>query len=331
MSKLENQPPQSPPVLAEKFKDPDWTAKGEMRAFVPLSSLETLWINTGTLCNIECVNCYIESSPTNDRLSYISASETAAYLDEIEQQKLGTREVAFTGGEPFMNPDMIAMLEDALRRGFDALVLTNAMKPLQRKKIKNALLDLRDRFGDKLTLRISLDHYTHELHDRERGQGSFDKALVGIDWLSKNDFNLNLAGRTIWNEDEAQGRKGYGDLVKSQQWSIEIDDPRQLILFPEMDAKKDVPEITTKCWELLNIRPDSMMCASSRMVIKRRGAKTPQLVPCTLIAYEERFEMGITLKEAANADGGMFADGAVKLCHPYCAKFCVLGGGSCSA
>ncbi len=329
MSELENQPCTTP-ILVEKFKDPDWTVKGEVRASVPLSKLETLWINTGTLCNIECVNCYIESSPTNDRLSYISASEVAAYLDEIKQQKLGTREIAFTGGEPFMNPDMVAMLEDALKRGFEALVLTNAMQPLQRKKIKSALLDLRERFGGRLTLRISLDHYTRELHDRERGDGSFDKALEGIDWLSQNHFTLNLAGRTIWNEDEEQGRKGYGDLVKSRQWPIEIDDPRQLILFPEMDEKKDVPEITTKCWKILDIRPDAMMCASSRMVIKRRGEKTPQLVPCTLIAYEENFEMGATLQESAHADGGMFKEGAVKLCHPYCAKFCVLGGGSCS-
>ena len=47
--------------------------------------------------------------------------------------------------------------------------------------------------------------------------------------------------------------------------------------------------------------------------------------------YDPAFEMGATLAEAARADGGMFAAGAVKLCHPHCAKFCVLGGGSCSA
>ena len=77
MSKIESDPTTSTPVVIEKFTDPDWTAKGELRAFVPLSKLQTLWINTGTLCNIECVNCYIESSPTNDRLSYITAREVA--------------------------------------------------------------------------------------------------------------------------------------------------------------------------------------------------------------------------------------------------------------
>lgn len=50
----------------KKFDDPDMTAKGERRARVALHALRTLWINTGSLCNIECRNCYIESSPEND-------------------------------------------------------------------------------------------------------------------------------------------------------------------------------------------------------------------------------------------------------------------------
>jgi hypothetical protein len=65
-------------------------------------------------------------------------------------------------------------------------------------------------------------------------------------------------------------------------------------------------------------------------VIKRRGSTRPVVVPCTLIPYDPAFEMGSTLRDASHADGGMFANGAVKLCHPHCSKFCVLGGGSCS-
>src|SRR6476659_1869127 len=136
-----------------KFTDPDWTAKREPRATVALDRLETLWINTGTLCNITCQNCYIESSPSNDRLAFITAAETAAYLDEISANDLGTREVAFTGGEPFMNPHLLTIVEDALGRGFRVLVLTNAMQPMQRPKVQRGLIALRDRFGSRLTLR----------------------------------------------------------------------------------------------------------------------------------------------------------------------------------
>ncbi len=58
------------------------------------------------------------------------------------------------------------------------------------------------------------------------------------------------------------------------------------------------------------------------MVVKRKGAERPAVVACTLLPYDPQFELGPRLADAA---------GAVKLNHPHCARFCVLGGGSCSA
>jgi hypothetical protein len=315
----------------DKFRDPDWTAAGEARARVPLEALRTLWINTGSLCNIECRNCYIESSPENDRLVYMTRAEVASFLDEIAREGLPTREIGFTGGEPFMNPDILAMLEDALRRGHSVLVLTNAMQPMQRPRIKSGLLALREARGGQLVLRVSLDHYGKALHEEERGPDTYDKTVEGIDWLARNGFALALAGRTYWGESEESLRDGYQRLAQERGWPIDANDPAQLVLFPEMDVRVDVPEITTACWGILHKSPSDVMCASSRMVVKRKGSARPVVLPCTLLPYDPAFEMGATLAEAARADGGMFANGAVKLCHPHCAKFCVLGGGSCSA
>ena len=314
-----------------KFADPDWTATRERRATVALDRLETLWINTGTLCNITCQNCYIESSPSNDRLVYITAAEVAAYFDEIEAGGLGTREIGFTGGEPFMNPHLIAMVGDALTRGFSVLLLTNAMQPMQRPKVKRGLLELLQRFGRRLTLRVSLDHHGQALHESERGPRTWARTIAGLDWLSENGFRIAIAGRTCWHEDEGDTRAGYARLIAEHGWPVDAADAGELVLLPEMDGKHDVPEITTRCWAILKKNPGDMMCASSRMVIKRRGAERPTVVPCTLIPYDAAFEMGPTLAAAGEADGGMFAAGAVKLCHPHCSKFCVLGGGSCSA
>lgn len=311
-----------------KFEDPDLTANGEPRATVALDELVTLWINTGTLCNVTCRNCYIESSPSNDRLVYMSAREVSSFLDEAEG--LGIREIGFTGGEPFMNPDILSMLEDALGRGFDVLVLTNAMLPMQRPRLKSGLEELKTRFGKKLVMRVSLDHYSRVLHETERGPRTWDSALAGLDWLSGNGFRIAIAGRTCWGESEDVARKGFAALVAERGWTIDPYDRSQLMLFPEMDGKSDVPEITTQCWEILGKSPSDMMCASSRMVVKRKGAARPVVLPCTLLAYDRAFEMGNTLAAAAEADGGMFSEGGVKLCHPHCAKFCVLGGGSCS-
>jgi hypothetical protein len=262
-----------------KFRDPAITARGETRARVALRALDTLWFNTGTLCNLTCHNCYIESSPSNGRLAYLTRDEVRAYLEEIARDRLPTSVIGFTGGEPFMNRDIIVMLDDVLSRGLRALVLTNAMAPLR--KLRPKMLALRDAYGDRLTIRVSLDHYTQAVHEAERGKRSWAPTIDGLLWLARNGFTLDVAGRRFTGESE----------------------------------------ITTACWGILHKSPDDVMCASSRMVVKRKDAPHPVVLACTLLAYDARFELGRTLAEAAQP---------VALNHPYCASFCVLGGAACS-
>lgn len=308
------------PLLAEaKFRDPQLTASGEIRASVHLTELKTLWFNTGTLCNLTCSNCYIESSPTNDRLVYLTVSEVTAFLDELDYVGWSLEEVAFTGGEPFMNPDLVAMVAVSLERGYSVLILTNAMRPML--KCADDLLKLQAQHGDKLTLRVSLDHYSEPLHDLYRGERAYTRALDGIRWLSAHGFGINLAGRTLWNESEKMIRDGFARLCTREEIAVDSYDPSQLILFPEMDETLDVPEITDACWSLLNVDPDDMMCATSRMIVKRKGENRPVVLPCTLLPYDPEFELGDTLTKA---------ESDVKLNHPHCSRFCVLGGGSCS-
>jgi uncharacterized Fe-S cluster-containing radical SAM superfamily protein len=302
-----------------KFQDPLVTAKGEIRATVALKALETLWFNTGTLCNLTCRNCYIESSPRNDRLDWLTVADVIRYLDEIARDSLPTRLIGFTGGEPFINPDIIAMLEAVLSRGFDALVLTNAMKPLR--KLRAPLLALRERHGDHLTLRVSLDHYDPAIHEQERGRRSWQPTMDGLLWLAHNGFRLDVAGRRFTGESEQSLRDGFARLFAAHDIPVDAHDPVRLMLFPEMEPDRDVPEITTACWGILHKSPDDVMCASARMVVKRKAAAEPVVLACTLLPYDPRFEMGRTLAEASRP---------VSLNHPFCASFCVLGGASCS-
>ena len=308
--------------MQQKFLNPDVTANGDQRASVPLMKATTLWFNTGTLCNIECVNCYIESSPKNDSLVYITPDEVSDYLDQIDQREWATNEIAFTGGEPFLNPDMIEITRRCLDRNYKVLILTNAMLPMMRKSVQNGLLDLRLEYNERLTLRVSLDHYTAKFHDTERGKGSYNITLNGMKWLRDNGFKMAIAGRTVWGDSDIDSRLGYAKLFNDNKFKIDAHDPNVTVLFPEIDEKIDVPEITTECWGILNKSPKDVMCASSRMVVKRKGAKKPSVVACTLLPYSKEFEMGNSLEEA---------EGVVKLNHPHCAKFCVLGGASCSS
>ncbi len=305
---------------AAKFSDPRLTAKGEARASVPLHALETLWFNTGTRCNITCAHCYIESSPKNDRLAYLSLEDVRLYLDEIEREGLRTKLIGFTGGEPFMNKAILPILRETLSRGFEALVLTNAMRPMLR--FKRELLELRAAFGARLRLRVSLDDPRAEFHDTERGEGAYDKTLAGLRWLAGNDFSIEIAGRGFAHEPEPDLRARFQTLFDDIGLKLDASDPDALAIFPEMEPLADPPEITDACWGILNKDPREVMCATARMVVKRKGAAAPAVLACTLLPYDAQFELGATLAEAARP---------VALNHKYCASFCVLGGASCGA
>jgi hypothetical protein len=126
----------------------------------------------------------------------------------------------------------------------------------------------------------------------------------------------------MWDDEENAERAGYRALFDKHSIPVDASDPAALVLFPEMDARADVPEISDSCWQRLGKSPDAVMCASSRMVVKRKGGQRPVVLACTLVPYDEQFELGHSLKDAARP---------VRLNHPNCAKFCVLGGASCSA
>ena len=199
---------------------------------------------------------------------------------------------------------------------------SNTALPMMRPTMRAGIAELNAAFPGKLTLRISLDHWDEPRHDAERGQGSFAKTLKGMDFLRDTGVPMAVAGRALWHESDAAARTGYRHLFQSRCYDIDADNPGQCVLFPEMDMTAEVPEITTACWDILNKSPNDVMCASSRMVVKRKGSQSPTVLACTLLAYEPEFELGTTLAEAERD---------VALNHPHCAKFCVLGGASCSA
>ena len=299
-----------------KFNNLTLTASGKARAFIAAKQLKTLWFNTGTLCNLTCKNCYIESSPTNDRLSYLSFDEYLSFIDEAKEQNFNLTEIGFTGGEPFLNKDFPRMLNHAAQQNVDVLVLTNAMKPMLNKK--SELLNIPK---ERLTFRVSIDHVDPKKHEAIRGQNSYEPMIEGLEWLRDNHFKMSLATRLMWDESEAQTRTNFKAFILKHDLPIDADSTKDLVTFTEMDVKQDTPEITTECWTILNKNPESIMCSSSRMIVKKKGNAKPSVIACTLLPYDEAFDLGSTLKQSMQK---------IYLNHPHCSKFCVLGGSSCS-
>jgi molybdenum cofactor biosynthesis enzyme MoaA len=299
-----------------KFKNQKVTADGSNRAFIEARNIKTLWFNTGTLCNIECKNCYIESSPKNDRLVYLTFEEVKSFIDEALDKNLGTNEIGFTGGEPFMNKDIMKMIDYSLNKNFKVLVLSNAMKPMLNRT--NELIKLNHL---NLTLRVSIDHYQKEKHEEIRGKNTYDVMLQGLKWLNENNFNYTLATRLLWDEKEEDLRKNFGTFIKNNNLRLDTNSPKQLVTFAEMDEKIDTPEITTSCWDILKKDPNDVMCSWSRMVVRKKNSKSPSVIACTLLPYADEFDLGETLTNSLQK---------IYLNHKHCSKFCVLGGSSCS-
>jgi molybdenum cofactor biosynthesis enzyme MoaA len=299
-----------------KFKDQKVTADGSNRAFIEARNIKTLWFNTGTLCNIECKNCYIESSPKNDSLAYLTFEEVKSFIDEAIDKNLGTNEIGFTGGEPFMNKDIMKMIDYSLRKRLKVLVLSNAMKPML-----NRTKELIKLNHSNLTIRVSIDHYEKEKHEEIRGKNTYDVMMQGLKWLNENNFNYTLATRLLWNEKEEDLRKNFGTFIKNNNLRLDTNSPKELVTFAEMDEKIDTPEITTSCWDILNKDPNDVMCSWSRMVVRKKNSKNPSVIACTLLPYADEFDLGETLTNSLQK---------IYLNHKHCSKFCVLGGSSCS-
>jgi predicted phosphodiesterase len=271
---------------------------------VKLEGLETLWINTGTLCNLACTNCFMESTPTNDFFSYFPLAALEKILAEAPPE---LAEIDFTGGEPFMNPDIMPMLEAALGAGKRVLVLTNAMRPMQRHA--TALGQLIATYPGQLSLRVSLDHYLPDRHEALRGADSFLPTINGLKFLAEAGATLSIASRTPWGETEAMMHAGFTRLFTGYGLPA-----IPLILFPEMDscASQALP-VTARA--VADVPPEKpLMCRTSRMILLRKGETAPRITPCTLLP-----------------DRTLAAwDEPVTLDHPHCAQFCVYGGASCA-
>jgi MoaA/NifB/PqqE/SkfB family radical SAM enzyme len=258
---------------------------------VSLSSLDTLWFQVaGTVCNLACTHCFITCSPTNHTHEMMALDTVRSYLQEAET--LGVKETYFTGGEPFLNPDMEAILEAALAFG-PASVLTNGLL-LDAERCRR-LWGLSERSDYSLDLRVSLDGYTAAGHDAIRGTGTFDRALEGIRHLHAAGLNPVITVTEVYDENgSAMGKKHFFDLIAG----LGIAQPR-LKLMPVFQIGAEAERHAAyESWQRLSEADtpeegwDHLQCSSSRMV-------TGQGVwVCPILVNEPSGKMGECLSDA---------------------------------
>jgi sulfatase maturation enzyme AslB (radical SAM superfamily) len=163
---------------------------------VAISHLDHLWFQVaGTLCNLACRHCFISCSPTNDNFGHLTLVQVRSYL--AQSVDLGVKEYYFTGGEPFLNRELVPMVTETLRYG-PATILTNAT--VLKSDWLAALRQADRQSAYSLEFRVSIDGFDAEMNDPIRGEGTFRRAMEGIRQLIEYDFLPIVTVARTWPE-----------------------------------------------------------------------------------------------------------------------------------
>jgi len=279
---------------------------------VELKSLDTLWFQVGgTVCNLACTHCFVSCSPTNHTHEMMTLAEVRRYLDEAA--RLGVREYYFTGGEPFLNSEMEAILAATLEVG-PATVLTNGLllDPGRCARLK-ALADASDY---SLDFRVSLDGWDAASNDPIRGEGTFERILAGIRNLHAAGLNPVITVTEVCEGTAGDaGEEHFFTLLRS----LGIARPRLKILPVFRIGAEAERGGAYESWQRLREGEapdggwDHLQCSSCRMV-------TDQGVwVCPILVNEPAARMGETLADTL---------GDFPLEHPACWT-CHVYGVSC--
>ena len=280
---------------------------------VRLDHLDTLWFQvTGTICNLRCVHCFISCAPDNRSFEFLSLAEVEDWLARSEAW--GVKEYYFTGGEPFMHPDLPMMLERTLERG-PASVLTNGTLLPERALAPIARAARASRYS--LEIRVSVDGPSRETNDPIRGEGTFDRAMDGVRRLLDRGFLPIITATQVWApERDEDVRRAF--VARLQD--VGYENPRLKIL-PSLrigrEAERARPygteeRVTAEMMEGYDAK--QLLCASSRVVTSRG------VYACPILLETPAARLGSTLEEAA---------GPVRLRESACYT-CWLHGAICS-
>jgi AdoMet-dependent heme synthase len=172
----------------------------------PFLRFSALWIQiAGTWCNLACTHCLNASGPEEPWLKPIAPDVARAAIREADE--LGVKEIYFTGGEPFLHGEILALLADALAVA-PTTVLTNGT--LIDEAMADRLAALAQRAVYSLEIRVSLDDTDAEKNDRIRGAGVFDEAVLAIQRLHQRELLPIVTATEITSGEHAGGRGMYG-------------------------------------------------------------------------------------------------------------------------
>jgi MoaA/NifB/PqqE/SkfB family radical SAM enzyme len=258
---------------------------------VPLAHLDDLWFQvSGTLCNLTCHHCFISCSPHNHSFGFLDLATVRRHLDE--SVTLGVKQYYFTGGEPFLNRDMVPILELTLQYG-PATVLTNGT--VFKDEWLQRLRDAEAASSYSLEFRVSLDGFTAAQNDPVRGDGTFERILRGVRMLLDHDFPPILTvTRTNDEQEDSEIFDGFVRMLKDlgyQRPRIKILPTLRIGAESERQRGYHDDERVTAAM-MVGYDQNLLVCNHSRMVTDRG------VFVCPILIESADARLGATLTEA---------------------------------
>lgn len=257
---------------------------------LPLTALDTLWLQvTGTLCNLACRHCFITCGPKNESHPFMTVEQVRESLRAATD--VGVKEIYFTGGEPFMHPELFEMISMSLAVA-PLTILTNGILIDDAVAARLAEVFRESRYS--FDLRVSLDGTTAEVNDPIRGRGSFEKILAGVEALACTGLNPVVTVTEVDDGANVESREAFRELLVG----LGLTKPRMKFLAPFRIGREERRGRAYERYELLEVEDllpgeeQDLQCSSCRMVTAN-GA-----YPCPILIEEEGARMGDTLEEA---------------------------------
>ncbi len=256
-----------------------------------------LWFFTGSKCNLECTHCYLDSSPRADKHPLLTFDSFITHFEKVLAQNYRKLEIYFTGGEPFINADLLRMFEVSLKHG-DTTVLTNATRITD--SVATQLASIQRRSHHTLTFRVSLDGPNTELNDQIRGPQAFERAISGLKNFVNHGFNPIVTVTRLWPETQIEEIKQQFTIVLEEAGISE--DIQRLKILPPLrigrEALRDRPYtekelFTEQCFADYDY--NDLQCSKCR-IVSENGVWV-----CPILINEDGARMGSRLEETTHS------------------------------
>ncbi len=274
-------------------------------AGIRLTALRELWVHTGTACNLSCPFCHEGSQPGDRRLEAVTLEALRPQLEAAAAA--GVERFAFTGGEPLILKEIVAILRHALALR-PCLLLTNGTAPLIRRPHHLAQLQ---GLPHPLSFRVSIDYPDESRHDAGRGLRNFRKALQGLKLLCDAGFAVGITRQQEVDEQPAAIAQRYRQLLRKHLLPQDL----PVVAVPELGRPQGRPMQAAIPRGDPGAPLPPTACSRSRMLLRRDGQL--RYAPCPLVDDEPRLDLGASLSEACAA--------TVLPTHPRC-QICLTQG-----